>query len=116
MNKKKFISLALIFNLLFYNFAGFVSVVKAQEATPSPTTEPTVESSPTSDPTTQPLSEPTPAPTIEPTPTLTPTMSPDEYDAWKIQKNAEDDAREIREDEWEAHEEDDAWIAAHGGD
>jgi hypothetical protein len=71
--------------------------------------------------------------TVSPTPPLSPTPTPfdpnnhppyssPEYDAWKEQYEiwkADQDAKETqvdtRNDEWEANEEDAAWVEAHGG-
>jgi len=134
-NVRKIITLALVVCLFLYN-SGPAAFVLAQEVTPTPqdtqsqdtgesTQQPTSEtqvSEPTptptdtqpSDTTTDPAQEVTPTPILTPTPTPIPYWS-DEYDAWQEEQERLDNEAEVREDEWDANEEDEAWIAAHGG-
>lgn len=134
---RKLLSIFLSIWLTFYSLVpsiGLSNFALAQEESPQATTDPSSspssepvatqssEPSPTTDPSSSPSSEPQPtsepASTSEPTPTPSPTpvpMTADEYDEWKKQKELEDQLEEARDDEWELHEEDDAWVAAHGG-
>jgi hypothetical protein len=94
----------------------FGAVVIAQEVIPTETTTTSVESTPA--PAIEVQSSPAPQTNVAATPTPVPTptpMSKAEYDAWKIEKNKLDEEEDARDDEWEAHEEDKAWVEAHGG-
>jgi len=121
-----FISFALIIQSTLPGF-GYILVAKAQEGTqeeivessPEPTPEPSVEPLPSSELSTESLPEISPTPIPSPTPP--PYWSP-EYDEWKAQQDLidqeeerADDLMEQREDEWEANEESQTWIDAHGG-
>lgn len=115
----KKISLVLVLNILLGNVIAPLSLVYAQEVESTPTPEvqssevvATIEPTPSIEPVIVEVS-PSPFPTSTPIPT--PTMSPDEYDSWKLEKRKIDDEREKREDEWEANEENNEWVLAHGG-
>ena len=106
-----------------------LGLVHAQEATPEPT--PATETSPTPEPTPSPeatsIPEATPDPTPEPTPAPfdpynhPPYSSPEydvwkqEYEVWKAEQDRQEALQETREDEWSAHDNDQAWVDAHGG-
>lgn len=122
---KKLLSLILAVTIFLNSLSTpFVYAVFAQEAspeaTPVATTEPTPLADPTVEPSPQPVEQqvvetiasPTPSPT--PTPTI-PSYSSPEYDVYKAEKTIQDQQQETLEDEWEANEENDQWIAAHGG-
>ena len=119
------ISLALIIHSILPGY-GYVLLAKAQEATASPSSDPAPTAEPTSEPSASASSEPTTQASSEPTlvdspttPIPSPTPPPywsEEYDVWKAEQDRLDAEAEARDVEWEANEEDDAWVAAHGGE
>lgn len=127
---KKIISLVLCFWLIIYSILpyGLVASVYAQEADPSsspvveqtvtdPSSSPSTEASPTSSPDVSPSESPIASSETEASvsPTQSPSPTPTPIPYWSDEYDALDDAMEAREDEWETHEDDGAWIAAHGG-
>ncbi len=126
---KKLVTIILIGVMSFYSMAPFAASLYAQEASPEPTAteQPTTSSSPApTEATTSPSAtpEPTASPTVQPTenqaipsstPVATPKLTSEEEAALKAQAKAEENAQNAREDEWEAHEHDQVWMDAHGG-